>query len=679
MERTHIPFTRADAAGRRGAGGLALALIAALAAAPVPVRGQEPPAQAKAGAARDSLARYVPKQDNLFFYFELDGLDAHQAAWKNSAAYKLLNDTKLGALVEDLAGQVIEAMQQSAPPQRQVKPVDVIALFKHAAKRGFAVGFWGENPEVGGFVVVARGADRPEVMRWIEMIRTGQPQPDPIQKDGRTLHPMNEKVSWWVEKGDLVFSSKPELVLSVLDGHSPNAADHPIRTALLKKSDGFEPVAAGFFDIAALPPMPPQAAQLGLDGLKRVELQWGIQDDAMLAVVGLVAPQPRRGILALLDQPTFTIDSLPPLPAGLSAFLALSLDPGKMYDQVVDLVKQTNPQGGEGFAQLEQALRQRFGFDLRQDVLGQLGPKFAVYSQAPAAAGAGDLAAAMMGQFTGLTIAVQAKDEALGRNFDKLIQSINLIIESQQAAARRGQPDANAGAIAFRKQEAKRPTYVLDLPKGGLPPQVLAMFRPTVELGDGQLVIGATTAAADGAVAIATRPADQLWRPADAFVPMARRLPRDLVVLAVSDPRETLPAFVEGLPMIVQQMNMLFPAVRSARGAAQRAVHQQPEDDRPGDDELRVRQQRLPRAGDRESGREAAVELASGDPPLPRAAAALRQVQARRGLGQPAQQGADQGDAAGLRLPQPDRRRAGHDDLPRLLGPGGDLRSRQAE
>ena len=245
----------------------------------------------------------------------------------------------------------------------------------------------------------------------------------------------------------------------------------------------------------------------------------------------LVAPQPRRGVLALLDHPTFTIESLPPLPAGLPGFIALSLDPGKVYDQVVSLIKQTNPQGGEGFARLEQALRQRFGFDLRKDILGQIGPKMALYSAAPAAARRGIRPLAMMGQFTGLTIAVQARDEPLGRNLDKLIEAINLIIQSQQAAARRGQPDPNAGAIGFRKQDAKRPTYVLDLPQGAMPPQILAMFRPTVELGKGQLVFAATTAAADQAAELGGLPADRLWKPAGEFVPMARRLPRDLVFL----------------------------------------------------------------------------------------------------------------------------------------------------
>jgi prepilin-type processing-associated H-X9-DG protein len=572
MERTRVTFPRSGVAGRSRNAGLTLTFVLSWIAAAQTgtARGQEPLARPAAGAAQASLARYVPKQDNLFFFFEFDGLDAHQAAWKNSAAYRLLNDTRLGALVEDLAGQTIEAMQQSAPADKQVKPAELIGLFKLAAKQGFAAGFWGSNPVDGGFVLVARGAARPEVIRLLESAAPGVPDAAPVPKAGRTLHAFDTQASWWVEKGDLVLSSKPDLVISTLDGAAPSMADHPLRTALSKKSDGFEPVAVGFFDVTAMPPMPPQAVQLGFDGLKRVEIQWGIQDDAMLAVVGLVAPQPRRGVLTLLDQPTFTVKTLPPLPAGLSTFLVLSLDPGKLYDQIVALARLTNPQGGDGFAQLELALRQRFGFDLRKDILAQLGPKIALYSQAQGAGAVGN-PAAMLGQLAGLTIAVQARDEALAQNLDKLVQAINLIIQSQQAAARRGQPDPNAGVIAFRKQEAKRPTYVLDLPRGGLPPQMLAMFRPSIELGDGQLVTAATTTVADQAVDLGGLPADRLWRPTPAFVPMARRLPRDMVLLTVSDPRDTLPGFIEQLPIIIQQMNMLFPAVHSAREAARRA------------------------------------------------------------------------------------------------------------
>ncbi len=340
----------------------------------------------------------MPKQDKLFFYLEFDGLDAHQAAWKNSAAYKLLNDTKLGALIEDLAGQGIELAQQSAPPDKRIKPAELIGLFKLAAKQGFAAGFWGENPVVGGFVIVARGADRPEVMRLLKMVTSGLPKPS--RREGRPHAPSadtrapaaiggilpppptdEDRVVGREGRPGPLQQARPGLLRPrrpVAERRRSSGAHR-----LLRKSDGFEPIAAGFFDVTAMPPMPPQAVQLGLDGLKRIEIQWGIQDDALLAVVGLVAPQPRRGLLAMLDQPTFTIQSLPPLPAELTGFVVLSLDPAKIYDQIVELAKQTNPRGGEGFARLEQAVRQRFGFDLRKDVLAQLGPKIALYSAGP--------------------------------------------------------------------------------------------------------------------------------------------------------------------------------------------------------------------------------------------------------------------------------------------------------
>ena len=682
MERKCVSSRRGHAAGFVGAVGLALTLVLAVSAiGPGTARGQEIAPRAEAGPG--SLARYVPKQDNLFFYLEFDGLDAHQAAWRNSSAYKLLNDTKLGALIEDLATQGIGAIRQSAPPGKEFKPAELIGLFKLAAKQGFAVGFWDSDQPVGGFVYVARGAARPEFIRLLEATAPNRPDatPAPAPIAGRTIHALSPQASWWVEKGDLVLSSRPELVISVLDGRAPNVADHPLRARLLKKSDGFEPVAAGFFDVAVLPPMPPQAVQLGLDGLKRFEIQWGIQDDAMLAVVAMVAPQPRRGLLAMLDQPTFTVDSLPPLPAGLTGFGVLSVDLNKLYAQIVELSQQTNPGGGEGFAQLEQALRQRFGFDLRKDVLAQLGPRIAIYSQAAPQAGAA-MAAAMIGQIAGLTIAVQARDEALAPKLDKLVEAINLIIQSQQAAARRGQPEpAAVGPIEFRKQEAKQPTYVLNLPTGAVPPAARMLMRPTLKLGKDQLVLGASPAAANRSFNMAALPADQLWKPIDKFVPMARRLPRDMILLTVSDPRDTLPAFVENLPGLVQQVNLLFPAVGAAREAARRAqctnnlkmlglamhnylaAHNNtfPSPALPGKDgkpALSWRVALLPYLD-----QQSLYDRFHLDEPWdsPHNKALIKEMPAR------------------LQMPQPGRRRAGDDDLPRLHGAGGALRNRPAQ
>ena len=153
--------------------------------------------------------------------------------------------------------------------------------------------------------MVLRHGDRPEVRRVLEAAAgAGRPdgavdeaKPASIPNAGRTLHPLGKDGVWWLENGDLILTGtdKTDEVLAVLDGKQPSAVDHPLRIELAKAENGFEPAAIGFLDIAALPPLPPEAAQLGLDGLKRIELQWGFQDDALVSVLRVVAPEPRRG------------------------------------------------------------------------------------------------------------------------------------------------------------------------------------------------------------------------------------------------------------------------------------------------------------------------------------------------------------------------------------------------
>ena len=49
--------------------------------------------------AAEPLSRYVP-EEGLAGLVEFDGLDAHSAAWKKSAAYKILTETKMGSMLE---------------------------------------------------------------------------------------------------------------------------------------------------------------------------------------------------------------------------------------------------------------------------------------------------------------------------------------------------------------------------------------------------------------------------------------------------------------------------------------------------------------------------------------------------------------------------------------------------
>jgi hypothetical protein len=102
----------------------------------VPGQDARPPAN-WAGAA--PLARHVPRKD-LLAYLEFDGLDAHAGAWRASAAFKLLNDTKLGSVLEDLALQGIELIQDARPRELRVTGAEIIGFLKHIVRNGFVLG-----------------------------------------------------------------------------------------------------------------------------------------------------------------------------------------------------------------------------------------------------------------------------------------------------------------------------------------------------------------------------------------------------------------------------------------------------------------------------------------------------------------------------------------------------------
>ena len=91
---------------------------------------------ASSGAAdARPLARYVPKE-NLVLYAEFAGLDAHAEAWKKTAAYKMLNQTPLGVMLEEVAAQLLDK-GMSYLPNRRLSGTEVVTLVKNTAKNGW--------------------------------------------------------------------------------------------------------------------------------------------------------------------------------------------------------------------------------------------------------------------------------------------------------------------------------------------------------------------------------------------------------------------------------------------------------------------------------------------------------------------------------------------------------------
>ncbi len=520
--------------------------------------GQQPgPKGAAAGMAVAPLARAVPRQD-LFVYLEFHGLDAHADAWHKTAAYRLLNETKLGALLEELAVQAIEVYQVTVPTKIHIKGVDVVDAVKRVARDGFVFAVSGKPPERARYIIALRRGDRPEIKHLLEAFETGtagdaeeKAEAGSVQKAGRTLHRFARDGVWWAEKGDLILTqaSKADEILEVLDGRQPSALDHPLRALLTKAEQSFELVASGFLDSGVLEPLSSSAVGFGLGGLKRVELQWGFDAEALVSTVRVVAPAPRSGALALLDQPTFGIATLPSIPAHVSGLTVMSIDLAKSFDQIDAVIKLVGPPGTTGLT--TPAIMAQQGVQLRKDLLAQLGPKLAFFTQSNLRDDSQSVAALMASRAAGTTFTAQVRDrETVARAIDPLMRGFAGFMRQNFRVGARDRLAMIAASLSFRREGGPHGRYVMDWPANTLTPPFSTMLRPTVVVGSDQLVLAASNEAAAGALAGGPK-----WQPPEAFVPVVRRLPPEMIYLRLGDPRAAMPVLLRSLPVLIRQVN----------------------------------------------------------------------------------------------------------------------------
>lgn len=71
----------------------------------------------------------------------------------------------------------------------------------------------------------------------------------------------------------------------------------------------------------------------GLDNVESVAWRWGYHGRHLVDVLDVVTPEPHRGLLALYDQPSVSVDRLPPLPVSVRSFSIQSFDAARAWDQ----------------------------------------------------------------------------------------------------------------------------------------------------------------------------------------------------------------------------------------------------------------------------------------------------------------------------------------------------------
>jgi hypothetical protein len=430
------------------------------------------------------LGRYVPKE-NLIVYVEFAGLNAHNEAWKKTAACKMLYDTPLGGMLEEVSAQLLDKVL-SIVPDKKVTGAEIVTLFKNAAQSGFVLGI-NANPKdpsdpIRGTFVLRGAANKPlraisgRLMGWL---MGTEAKPKIEFREGRPIvfvpfaATPNLGWAWWAEKNDLVVASRfpvgAEMTLATLDGKNPSALDHPIVQELSKPEGTFQPVYMAFIDTAGCPDMPNPMAQslrqLKDKGILRLDVRWGFDDDALVTVARLIAPKPRKLPAAVFDQPTFDKTSLLPLPDGVESFVELSLNPAQLFETIngLGLPDEVKAQIDEFTEEIQNAGK----IDLQKDLLARLGPRMSLYlapgrsaattneeSSLETVLGKGLNPMAAMSTTLSLlpkfTLVAEVKDPvAFGKALDALINAINTELKSQakeKALQEEAQGDRGAGS-----------------------------------------------------------------------------------------------------------------------------------------------------------------------------------------------------------------------------------------
>ena len=288
-------------------------------------------------------------------------------------------------------------------------------------------------------------------------------------------------------------------------------------------------------------PARPDPVGDALEGIERIEGRWGFRGKALAGDVRVVAPAPRKGWAALVDQPAFRKDNLPPIPEGVTSFTVLAIEPGKAYRLGVELLKGINPEAKGQVKAVEKVVADATGLSLRDDLLAHLGPRVAVFDVPARPA---DLRNKGKGEETDPVVLAEVDDAAaFARALDALAAGVNDALK---------EAGGGAPACLLRPLPAPARGYVLGPAPGFVEPVILAKLRPTVMLGKSFVAFAATPEEATAALAAEAGTARR-WAPAGEVADAFAQLPETLTLLDVVDPRRTsMPGMIAGLPTYAQ-------------------------------------------------------------------------------------------------------------------------------
>lgn len=504
----------------------------------------------QAAPAKPALAIETLFPSNTVLLQSWDGNDAHRKAWEQTAAYQAFEKTGVLALMDKVLEFALAQVGEEGESFR--------AAYNHIVAKGLTFGVAVTHdplPLPIPQLVLHGGAPlEPALTAFLKKSPRQDLKFETRDVDGRqvtsTLIPdaFGIEIGWFAEGEHLIVVAGINAIdatIAVLKGGNPNLSANPIWKAQSDKQDGIERSFLGWLDMTALRkaygaiPLPnspdskrPLTANrilsaFGVDSLEHIVVRSGFKGPALSSETTIKAVGPKRGLLAFTEHKPITLKDLPPLPANARWFSASSIDPEKICLAVIDLIKQVaelgppgTPDQADGFlAMVPQILE----FDPLTELFATMDHVLCVYDDA------------QHGFFGfGAGIAMQVKDEALlKKTLDGLlVKATNL-------------PDVPLTVVRSQKGGAE----IVTLQFKNFP------LAPAFTVSRGWLVVSLMP---QGVESFLLRLDKQLpaWAPDESWQAALKDLPKEFLSITVSDPRQTYPAIIGFLPMILTGVNV---------------------------------------------------------------------------------------------------------------------------
>ncbi len=520
-------------------------------------------------AAEDVPEKLLPASTQI--YLRWDGVDAHRAAYEKTSLGRMMKgDT--GAFISG----VFDKLQTSSAALLSVESLrrglDPKALKKMQADAKSAAKLF---PQLGkhGFILAGdlRQLEPPQGSVYLILPGMGE-DPDPLfgalrlaidlsgaqiterKIAGRAvfsldLSPVN--LAWWAEGKHAVFvlsTDNPEAIVKNMTSRDRAPLTEQQLFQRVASFKQFETDSRAFVDVSALIRLGAKRGKevskllddLGMMGLRSLVLYSGFEARAARSLIEWDTPGPRKGLMKLSTAKPFQFGDVPPLPPDVTNWSMSNFDIATLYDTAYQAVEQivgiVSPEDVPKIKEFTKQVNDLLGVDLRKDLLGSLGDRFAIYTSP----GEGPF---VLGQ----TLLLKVKDA------EKLEGTLEQIIKNLSAAVGR--------EIRIKKRDyrgvAIREIYVQE--KGFI-------FVPTYTIHKDWMVLSWYPQPVQ---AFVQRSKGELttWKPSDQTKSLLSKLPSEFVSISYSDPRPLVKQLMSFAPIIAGVVSSFNPSLNFEVGS----------------------------------------------------------------------------------------------------------------